>query len=96
MESQACIVKSYTNFATKKRCLNCKLTIAGNSKRLFILTEHLIFVSILRICLKKWEKLKLHIDKLPYVVDLNKGGILMFKGTSVTFELQRNFKDFEN
>ena len=35
-------------------------------------------------------------------IDLNKGRLLMFKGISkviktfVTFELQRNFKDFEN
>ena len=44
--------------------LNCKYWIAENSKGLFFLTEHLIFVSILRIHLGKFEKLKLHIDKL--------------------------------
>ena len=46
-----------------KNCLNCKFSIAGNSKELFILTEHLIFVDILTIYFRKF---KLHIDKPPY------------------------------
>ena len=53
MKIQACIVKIYTIFVPKKRCLNCKLAIAGNSKGFLLLTEHLIFVSVLRLHLKK-------------------------------------------
>ena len=42
-----------------------KLAMAENSKGLFVFTEYLIFVSILGIYLKKWEKFNLHIDIPP-------------------------------
>ena len=44
--------KAICFLTTKKRCLNCKLAIAWNSKGLFVFTEYLIFVSILGIHLK--------------------------------------------
>ena len=50
----------------KIKCLNFKYSIAENSKGQFILAEHLIFVSILRIHLGKCEKMNLHIDEPPY------------------------------
>ena len=51
---------------TKKRLLKCLLAIAWNSKELFVFTKYLIFVIILWIHLKKWEKFKLHVDEPPY------------------------------
>ena len=35
VKNLACVVKTYTIFDTKERCLNCKLAISGNGKGLF-------------------------------------------------------------
>ena len=65
-KSEIFIVKPKKIMPLKINCLNSKCSIAENSERLFISTEHLIFVSILRILLGKCEKLKLFIDEPPY------------------------------
>ena len=46
--------------------LKLQISYSVEYKGLFVFTEYLIFVSVLGIYLKKWEKFRLHIDEPPY------------------------------
>ena len=52
-------------FCYQKMMLELQISYSENSKGILFLTEHLIFMNILGIHYKKWEKIKLHIDKPP-------------------------------